>query len=231
MRIAPFSVVALLAASLSSAQQPAPVALTIYNQDFAVARTAIDLDLHPGLNEVTATEVTSRLEPDSVILLDPAGKRPIRVVEQNYDAAIVNQEWLLQKYEGKTIDFQVNTPQGIQTVQGKIIRAGFQRPMEYSFDGQQLTGQSAEPLIEVNGKMQFQLPGLPLFPPQSMDCSSSPPSVGKSIPTKPTASPQSSRTSPAASIGKRRITWSFHPPPTSPAMSTPTSWAGLRSTI
>jgi hypothetical protein len=164
VRITPFPVFALLATSLAVAQQPAPVALTIYNQDFAVARTTIDLDLHPGSNEVTATEVTSRLEPDSVILRDPAGKRPIRVVEQNYDAAIVNQEWLLQKYEGKTIDFQVNTPQGIQTVQGKIIRAGFQRPMEYSFDGQQLTGQSAEPLIEVNGKMQFQLPGLPLFP-------------------------------------------------------------------
>jgi hypothetical protein len=152
---------AVLAAPFVLAQQPppqtvvqpptAPVALTIYNQDFAVARTSIDLDLHAGANEITAAQVTSRLEPDSVILRDPAGKRVVHILEQNYDAAIVNQDWLLQKYEGKTIDFEVTTPQGTHTVQGKIIRAPF------------MNGQNAQPLIEVDGKMQFQLPGTPLF--------------------------------------------------------------------
>ncbi|MGA9584845.1 MAG: hypothetical protein WBQ95_05920 [Terracidiphilus sp.] len=146
------------------AQESQPVALTIYNQSFAVARTTIDLDLHPGVNEITTDRVTSMLEPDSVVLRDSSGKRTIHVVEQNYDAAVVNQEWLLQKYEGKTIDFQVNTPQGLQTVQGKIIRAGFNRQPTYTFDGQYQNGQQAQPLIEVNGKMQFQLPGLPQFP-------------------------------------------------------------------
>jgi hypothetical protein len=153
-------------ATPSPAQQPAtpPVALTIYNQDFAVARTSIDLDLHPGVNEVTTTGVTSRLEPDSVILRDPAGKRPVHILEQNYDAAIVNQDWLLQKYEGKTIDFQNGSPHDPQIVQGKIIRAPSIRPPQYSADGQYIGGQNAQPLIEVNGKMMFQLPGVPLFP-------------------------------------------------------------------
>jgi hypothetical protein len=160
--------VALLAAPLALAAQGTgseqPVALTIYNQDFAVARTSIDLDLHSGLNEITTTNVTSRLEPDSVVLRDPAGKRAVHVLEQNYDAAIVNQDWLLQKYEGKTIDFQFATPQGIQTIRGTIIRAPSQSPYEYSPQGQILNGGPAQPLIEVNGKMQFQLPGTPLFP-------------------------------------------------------------------
>jgi hypothetical protein len=142
------------------------VALTIYNQDFAVARTSVDLDLHAGLNEFTTTNVTSRLEPDSVVLRDPTGKRIVHVVEQNYDAGVVNQDWLLEKYEGKTIDFQTGTAPGGQPliVQGKIIRAGYQRPAEYGAQGQYMQGQQAQPLIEVNGKMQFQLPGLPLFP-------------------------------------------------------------------
>ncbi len=179
MRLNQSILIALLAAPLTLAQQDTqPVALTgvptdrsssvgwltIYNQDFAVARTSIDLDLHPGLNEVTTTNVTSRLEPDSVVLRDPAGKRAVHVLEQNYDAAIVNQDWLLQKYEGKTIDFQVSTPQGPQIVSGKIIRAPSQSPYEYSPQGQILNGGPAQPLIEVNGKMQFQLPGTPLFP-------------------------------------------------------------------
>lgn len=143
------------AASLAGAQQAAnpPVALTIYNQDFAVARQYIDLDLHAGTNEVTATDVTGKLEPDSVVLRDATGDHPVHILEQNYDAAVVTQEWLLQKYEGRTIDFEVNTPSGTQIIQGKIIRAGF--------------GQNAPPLIEVNGKMQFQLPGTPLFPAQT----------------------------------------------------------------
>ncbi len=123
-----------------------PVALTIYNQGFAVARTSIDLNLLAGTNEVTTTGVTSMLEPDSVVLRDPAGKRVVHVVEQNYDAGVVNQQWLLEKYEGKTINFLVNPS---QTVEGKIIRAG---------------GPQSQPLIEVKGQMQFQLPGLPLFP-------------------------------------------------------------------
>lgn len=135
------------------AQKPAaPVSLTIYNQNFAVARTSVDLALHPGTNEVTTTQVTSQLEPDSVVLRDPTGKHDFSVVEQNYDAAIVNQDWLLQKYEGQTIDFQTNTYIDDKThrwvpifTHGKILRA-------------------SPPLIEVDGKMQFQLPGTPLFP-------------------------------------------------------------------
>jgi hypothetical protein len=132
--------------------------LTIYNQDFAVARTTVPLNLKPGMNEVSTTRVTRQLEPDSVVLRDPESHHPIEVLEQDYDAAVVNQAWLLEKYEGKTIDFQL---QGTRTatlqsgeektvpptvVQGRIVRAG------------------SDPLIDVDGKMRFQLPGTPLFP-------------------------------------------------------------------
>ncbi len=152
-----FSVLALIAFASAIPQAPAqqagaPVSLTIYNQDFAVARTSVDLALQPGPNEVTTTEVTSQLEPDSVVLRDASGKHDFSVVEQNYDAAIVNQDWLLQKYEGQTIDFQTNTYIDDKThtqtpilVRGKILRAN-------------------PPLIDVAGKMQFQLPGTPVFP-------------------------------------------------------------------
>jgi len=167
---------AVFAAASVSAQQPAiqslapsaaqPTALTIYNQDFAVARTQVDLDLHTGLNQVTTTQVTSQLEPDSVVLRDPslrsaAAKPTFHIAEQNYDDAIVTQDWLLQKYEGKTIEFEA-AGQGYEdgkwiqapSVEGKIIRAP--RP-----GGQYNQNQ---PLIEVDGKLKFALPGTPLFP-------------------------------------------------------------------
>ncbi|HEX5235172.1 MAG TPA: hypothetical protein VFW25_07585 [Silvibacterium sp.] len=143
----------LLAASCVSASaqqnQAAGTALTIYNQDLAVVRTTVDLGLKPGDNEVTTTKVTSQLEPDSVVLRDPAGRHPVQIEEQNYDAAIATQSWMLQKYEGQTIDFKQERDGKPELVQGKILRAD---------------ANGAQPLIELNGKMQFQLPGLPVFP-------------------------------------------------------------------
>jgi len=127
--------------------------LTIYNSDLAVARTTVDLDLKQGTNEVTTTKVTSQLEPDSVVLRDPQDHHPVQIVEQNYDAAVATQAWMLKKYEGQTIDFEVTHGDRVETVQGKILRAP-----DFS------NGNGGEPLIETNGKMQFQLPGLPLFP-------------------------------------------------------------------
>lgn len=161
--------------ALTSSASGAPAAaLTIYNQDFAVARTTIDLDLHAGLNEISTNQVTTQLEPDSVVLRDlgaaaPSAKSPFRIVEQNYDAAVVTQEWLLNKYEGKTIRFALGNTVGPDgrvlsgnTIEGRIIRA----PQPPSSDANQYGGYepNQQPLIEVNGQMQFQLPGTPLFP-------------------------------------------------------------------
>ena len=43
-------------------------ALTIYNAQFAVVRQKLLLDLKSGVNHMEVTDITSRLEPDSVIL-------------------------------------------------------------------------------------------------------------------------------------------------------------------
>jgi hypothetical protein len=153
-----------IAAAAQQSQPPEATALTIYNENFAVVRTSIALNLQPGVNDATTTQVTTELEPDSVLLRDPAkdgntGHAPsFRILEQNYDAGVVTQEWLLQKFEGQTIDFQIpgslKAPGGqgapaAEIVQGKIIRAG---------------GPLGQALVEVDGKLRFQLPGLPLFP-------------------------------------------------------------------
>src|SRR6187551_91797 len=83
----------------------APPALTIYNQNFAVVRDTVPLDLKAGVNDVRFTDTTVHLETDSVILRDPAGKIALQVLEQNYRNDPVTQELLLSLFEGKTIDF------------------------------------------------------------------------------------------------------------------------------
>ena len=58
-------------------------ALTIYNQNFAVIRETLPLDLKSGNNTVRFSGVTAQVEPDSVILRDPSGRRTVQVLEQN----------------------------------------------------------------------------------------------------------------------------------------------------
>ena len=154
-------ITAVFVAQLAFAQQnqagqnqTTGTALTIYNQDLAVARTTVDLDLKQGTNEITTTKVTRQLEPDSVVLRDPKGSRVVNILEQNYDAAVVDQDALLRQFEGQTIDFQNllyrsdQEGQKLVTTRGKIVRA---------------PSAGVSPIIEVDGKLQFQLPGTPIF--------------------------------------------------------------------
>jgi hypothetical protein len=148
--------------------------ITIYNQNFAVVRQTVPLTLVQGVNDIRITDVTAHLEPDSVILRDPAGKRAIQVLEQNYRADPVSQELLLSLFEGKTIEFLLQKPDGNNvTVQGKIIRSGYvphssalQRyGIQYNAaQAAMVQGGAGQPIIEVDGKLRFNLPGIPLFP-------------------------------------------------------------------
>src|SRR5579872_668519 len=90
-------------------------ALTVYNQQFAVVRETIPLDLKQGLNQIQFTGTTAQLEPESVMLRDPSGQRLLRILEQNYRADPVSLEALMQRYEGQTIEFQVHNGDRIET--------------------------------------------------------------------------------------------------------------------
>ena len=150
------------------AQQASQPSLTIYNQDFAVVRQEIPLDLKSGVNQINANDITMHVEPDSVILRDPTGKHGLQVLEQNYRADPISEGMLLNLYEGKTIEFQ--TSDGI--VKGKIIRSGYvphnsfamNRYGQSYYQAQMVSVSGQQPVIEVNGQLRFSLPGLPIFP-------------------------------------------------------------------
>lgn len=175
-KLLPFASIALIAFSGFAAEP----ALTIYNQNFAVVRDTVPLDLKAGVNDVTFSNTTMHLEPNSVILRDPAGKLKLQILEQNYRNDPVSQELLLSLFEGKTIDFFIHEPnKPDQTVKGKIIRSGYVPHSQEAMQryGQQYAasqmamaygggsyGGSNQPVIEVDGKIQFGLPGQPIFP-------------------------------------------------------------------
>jgi hypothetical protein len=155
--IARFVCLLVLCSSLYA--QQASQSLTIYNQDFAVVRQDIPLELKSGESQVNVNEITMHLEPDSVILRDPSGKHPVTVLEQNYRADPVSQFSLLSLYEGKTIDFE--HPDHTM-VKGRVVRSGYVPP-DY-FHGNRQSLAQEEPIIEVGGQLRFGLPGTPIFP-------------------------------------------------------------------
>ncbi|MGI9101183.1 MAG: DUF4139 domain-containing protein [Terriglobales bacterium] len=135
-------------------------AITIYNQNFAVIRQSLALDLKPGVNSVLFTDTTASLEPDSVMLRDPSGRRQLVIYEQNFRNDPVSQELLLAAFEGKTIQFRVND----KIISGKIIRSGYLPRLLDRRNPYQSYPPASQPIIEVGGQLQFGLPGLPLFP-------------------------------------------------------------------
>src|SRR6266851_3400550 len=142
-------------------------ALTIYNQNFFVAREHVPLDLQPGVNQAEYAGIAAHLEPDSVILRDPNG-RALQILEQNYRNDPVSPEMLLSFYEGKTIDFVVgrNADGSDVKIKGKVIRSGYASPNYINGYPQQA---SSQPIVEVDGVLRFGLPGQPVFPALSAD--------------------------------------------------------------
>lgn len=128
--------------------------LTIYNGHFAVVRDIVPLELKAGETNVRYSGATSNLDPSTVTLRDPSGKVPLSILEQNYQNDPVSQITLLDRFEGQSLSFLVRDFQkGDRILEGKVIRSGY-------VPG----GRPVEPMIEIDGKILFELPGRPLFP-------------------------------------------------------------------
>lgn len=161
----PATLAALLAAlPLAS---PAQTALTIYNQNFAVVRESLPLDLKAGANAVAFDRATYQVEPDSVVLRDPAGKIPLRILEQSYRAETASAALLLKLHEGKELDFVARQPDGSEKiVRARLVRAASEGQSVYNphYGRNTVLYPTEAPIVEIDGKLRFSLPGEPLFP-------------------------------------------------------------------
>ncbi|HOZ45824.1 MAG TPA: hypothetical protein PLO37_09075 [Candidatus Hydrogenedentes bacterium] len=165
------AILVILPAMWALAGEPA---VTVYNQGFAVVREIIHLDLQKGVNQVACQDITIHLEPDSVMLRDPSGKRRLQILEQSYRGDPLSQGLLLNANEGQTLDFLVREGDSCVIQQGRIIRSGYvPHSMAMGRYGQQYShtqmaagyGEMGEPIVEIDGKIRFGLPGQPLFAP------------------------------------------------------------------
>src|SRR5258708_23888829 len=117
----------MAAAAAAAAQQQDSPSLTIYNQNFAVVRQSVPLDLKVGVNHVLYSNITAHVEPDSVVLRDPRGGR-LQILEQNYRNDPISEGLLLSLFDGKTIEFETgmnHEQRHPTTAKPKVIRSGY----------------------------------------------------------------------------------------------------------
>ncbi len=146
----------LLTLPLLSHAQPA---LTIYNDNFALVRDRVPLDLKKGSNAVNYSGATTALEADSVVLRDPSRATKLSILEQSYRGDAVSPGLLLSLFHGKELDFLQRDANGHETItRGKVIRSGYRPGQPGEAAGME------SPIIEVEGQLRFSLPGEPLFP-------------------------------------------------------------------
>jgi hypothetical protein len=73
--------------ALAGGPAAAETSLTVYNDNFAIVRETMTLNLQSGLNEVRRGQIADYAEPSSLILRDLTGKSAFSVLQQSFRGA------------------------------------------------------------------------------------------------------------------------------------------------
>lgn len=114
---------------------PREVQLTIYKEDFALVRESRPVDLAAGRNRVRLDSVSRSLDPNTVIFDWAGAKGEPNVVSCTYDLGVGSGAGLLDRLEGKPVDFYWASQDGrpgeklsgqLEAVEGNgfVIRTG-----------------------------------------------------------------------------------------------------------
>jgi len=79
------------------------VALTVYNQNFALVKDVRSLDLQRGNPEVRLDDVAAQIDPTSVHFAALDHPDAVAVQEQNYQYDVANADRLLERYLNQTV--------------------------------------------------------------------------------------------------------------------------------
>jgi hypothetical protein len=79
------------------------VALTVYNQDFALVRDVRRIQLSKGTETIRFQDVAARIDPTSVHFRSQTAADKVAILEQNYEYDLISSQKLLQKYVDEQI--------------------------------------------------------------------------------------------------------------------------------
>ena len=77
------------------------ISLSVYNKDLAIVKISDEMSFEDGVQTLSFTDVSERIDPTSVRF--SAEKGDIHILEQNFRYDLVNSQKVLERYIEKTI--------------------------------------------------------------------------------------------------------------------------------
>jgi hypothetical protein len=142
----------LAPAQAKSGDKSEGCALTVYNQNLVLVRDRRKLMVTRGTHSLRFEDIASTLDPTSVNVASLSDPKGFRVLEQNYEYDLVNQQKLLQKYIGQDITLLKFGGEKGEDIRVKLLSA----------ENNQLVVQKADgSLLSVYSSNNLQFPKLP----------------------------------------------------------------------
>ena len=95
--------VMVILSSASSINGAKSLALTIYDQDYAMVKDVREIDFDQGNSDLFFTDVSSNIQTETVTFKAINETENIKVYEQNFEANLINTNSILQKYIDKEL--------------------------------------------------------------------------------------------------------------------------------
>jgi len=87
----------------STQQDQKDLAVTVYNSNVALVRDVRRLQLPAGTLDLRYMDVAAQVNPATAHIVSLTTPKDLRVLEQNYEYALLSPQKLLQKYVGKEL--------------------------------------------------------------------------------------------------------------------------------
>jgi hypothetical protein len=142
------AIAAPLPTSASSEADQTGMALTIYNDNLGLVKDRRTLRLPAGEGELRFMDVAARIIPASVSFRSLDAPDTLRILEQNYEYDLLNQQKLLDKYVGKEVTLYQKNP---YTEREESVTAT-------------IVANNGGPIFRVGSDITFSHPGRILFP-------------------------------------------------------------------
>ena len=97
------------------------VSVTIYNNDLALIKDKHDVKLKKGIQKIEVDNVSTNIDPTSVLPKFSNNNDKIKINEQNFDYDLVNTNKLLQQYIGKDIEIEKDSNSKKEVISGKLL--------------------------------------------------------------------------------------------------------------
>ncbi|MHB1455500.1 MAG: DUF4139 domain-containing protein [Armatimonadota bacterium] len=107
--------------------KPSNVALTIYNQNFALVKEDRDMTLDKGINLISVQDVAATIRPSTVAFKSKSDPNTVVVREQNYQYDLISNRTILNKSIGKKVILRRLLADKTEEVEGVVLSAGSQQ--------------------------------------------------------------------------------------------------------